>query len=1243
MSSTHDSPLVRPLMRYGCALGAVAAGFLLRLVLTAHVGPGLPTYITFYPPVMFVALVAGFWPGLLATATAGLCADYWLLAPQGLGTSTLVDSIGLAFFLGMGLFMSVVAELYRRNKDKAAAYEKDLALSESREELRRQREWLRVTLTSIGDAVLATDTDGMVTFLNPVAAALTGWTQEQALGQPVQSVFRILNEKTREEAEDIVALVLRRRSVVSLANHTALVARDGREIPIEDSAAPIRDPAGTLAGVVLVFHDVTAKRRAQEELRESEERLRIVADFTYDMESWRSPDQRFRYLSPSCERITGYGREEFLRDPQLYSRIIHPDDRERLAAHFREDQSSPDPRELEFRMVRRDGQVRWMAHVCQPVLDPQGQVLGRRASDRDITDRKRAEEALREERDFTAAVLDTAGALVVVLDREGRITRFNRACEAITGYPAEEALGRVSWDFLIPSEELPGVRQVWAALQAGDFPNRHENHWVAKDGSRRLIEWSNTAIAGARGEVEHVIATGVDITERRLHEVRIARLTKLYRVLSRVNEAIVRTRSEEPLHDEVCRIVSEEGGFPLAWVGQVKERQIEPTASYGPAAAYLEEIRVEVDGELGKGPTGSCIRENRPVVNDDFDMNPHTVPWRESALRFGFRASAAFPLHRRGKAVGAFTLYASEPGVFDEEQVGLLEALCSDVSYALDKIEQERLRTEAEEALRRSEERFRVAQELSLDAFTILKPERDDGGRTVDFRWEYVNPQAGRTLRRSPEELVGKRLLEVLPGNQTVSDLFERYVRVVETGEPHDYELSYESEGVRGWFRNMTVRVGDGIAVYFTDITERKRVEQERQSRIANLNSLLAVSLDVLAAESVSELLDRVADAARVITRARNAIAGLGYRAGQRTLESASLSGGDPSSRAGSAFKIEAGADYLNLIGSRLSLRLTEEELRSHIVGRGIPERRGPLPGVLGASLLGRDGKAQGLIMVGAKEDGEFTEEDELILRQLAHLASVGVQHLQAREALANSRDELEIRVRERTAELQLSEKRLRDLSARLLTAQEEERRRMALEVHDGLSSTLSATKYRIERILAEGGNRSDLQEVASQLSRTIEDSRRLQMALRPSVLDDLGILAALSWLARETVKAYPHIRVERQFELEEEDVPESLKTVIFRVSQEAVNNIAKHSTANAVSLCLQNVDSRIELAVQDNGRGFDVEEASGRTKKGLGLLSMRERTELSGGFFHIASAAGKGTTIRAFWPLSGPAADAEA
>ena len=146
------------------------------------------------------------------------------------------------------------------------------------QELRRQREWLRVILSSIGDAVIATDETSRIAFLNPVAARLIGWEAEEALGQPVGTVFRIINEQTREPGEDIVKNVLDQGCIITLANHAALITRDGREIPIEDSAAPIREADGRISGVVLVFHDVTVKRQAQAALQATEARFKLLSE-----------------------------------------------------------------------------------------------------------------------------------------------------------------------------------------------------------------------------------------------------------------------------------------------------------------------------------------------------------------------------------------------------------------------------------------------------------------------------------------------------------------------------------------------------------------------------------------------------------------------------------------------------------------------------------------------------------------------------------------------------------------------------------------------------------------------------------------------------------------------------------------------------------------------------------------------------------------------------------------------------
>jgi PAS domain S-box-containing protein len=225
---------------------------------------------------------------------------------------------------------------------------------------------------------------------------------------------------------------------------------------------------------------------------------------------------------------------------------------------------------------------------------------------------------------------------------------------------------------------------------------------------------------------------------------------------------------------------------------------------------------------------------------------------------------------------------------------------------------------------------------------------------------------------------------------------------------------------------------------------------------------------------------------------------------------------------------------------------------------------------------------------------------------------------------------------------LRESEKELKLLSKQLLSAEENERKRIARELHDGIGQALSAIKFSVENSLSALRNYSidfdlkALKAIVPMTQKTIEDVRRIVKDLRPSILDDLGILATISWIIREFQTIYADIRIKKDITVEENEITASLKTVIFRILQEALNNIAKHSRADSVDLCLQKSEDKIYLIIADNGIGFDVEQTlfSKPAKRGFGLASMRERAELSEGTFDVKSAKGKGTTVSASWPL---------
>lgn len=228
------------------------------------------------------------------------------------------------------------------------------------------------------------------------------------------------------------------------------------------------------------------------------------------------------------------------------------------------------------------------------------------------------------------------------------------------------------------------------------------------------------------------------------------------------------------------------------------------------------------------------------------------------------------------------------------------------------------------------------------------------------------------------------------------------------------------------------------------------------------------------------------------------------------------------------------------------------------------------------------------------------------------------------------------------------AEEALRENEARLrrliLSAEENERKRIALEIHDVLGSALSAIKYKVEEVLLNFSKEGifnisiskPLETLIPLIQDTIEETRKIQTDLRPLILDDLGILAALSWFCRRFEKVYSDIRIEQAVTIPEEEVPDHLKIILFRITQEAMNNIGKHAKADSVHLGLRKIDGAIEFLIRDNGEGFDPESLSSRenSKSGLGLSSMRERVESSDGSFSIESAKGKGTVVKALWTI---------
>ncbi len=246
----------------------------------------------------------------------------------------------------------------------------------------------------------------------------------------------------------------------------------------------------------------------------------------------------------------------------------------------------------------------------------------------------------------------------------------------------------------------------------------------------------------------------------------------------------------------------------------------------------------------------------------------------------------------------------------------------------------------------------------------------------------------------------------------------------------------------------------------------------------------------------------------------------------------------------------------------------------------------------------------------------------------------------EGRAELEKYSHELEMRVAERTMAIEERNRELKSLSRQLMAAEDNERRRIARDLHDSIGQSLSAIKFHVENALSDigerlhPGDRELVSNLVPMIKSVITDVRRIIRNLRPTILDNLGILAAIEWQCQQFNSVYADIQVEKKLEVADHRVPEGLKTTILRLVQESLNNAGKHSGAGKISISLRRQDGRLILEITDDGCGFEPESGRGaeQTHSSLGLFGMKERAQLSGAAFSIDSVPGRGTQITASW-----------
>jgi PAS domain S-box-containing protein len=543
------------------------------------------------------------------------------------------------------------------------------------------------------------DPDGTFVQINDTELAWLGYTQDELVGK--MKFSDLLTAEGLEVFEQSFFRFKEKGQVRDL--EFQMRRRDGTAMPVLLSATAVKDETGKYLMSRSTVYDLTARKQAEGALEVERQRLVDVLE--------RIPAY-VALISPNCT-IPYVNREFIMRfgDPQ--DRLCH----EFL---FGRDRPCEDCKALEVLKTNTPAIWEWAGpdgntyQRCDyPFADVDGSPLVLEMG-LDISAHKQTEKAVKQSEALLRTILETLPVGVWVCDQNGRIAIGNPAAQKIWAgarYVGLDQYGLYKGWWADTGKRIKSDQWALArAFRRGETSLNEVVEIESFDGARKFILNSAVPIRGANQEITAAIMVNQDITELKAVEEKFKRINRLYSVLSKVNEAIVRLRDLRHLFQEACTILVNEGGFRMAWIGLKDPTSllVKPVAYEGTEEGYLAGIAVSSqDTPQGAGPTGIALREGRHDICSDFALDPRMAPWREEALKRGYRSSMALPLRQDSNTVGTLTIYADKPDFFKDEEIELLEFMAGDLSFAMESMDLDKKRRRAAASLARSEQKLR--------------------------------------------------------------------------------------------------------------------------------------------------------------------------------------------------------------------------------------------------------------------------------------------------------------------------------------------------------------------------------------------------------------------------------------------------------------------------------------------------------------------------------------------------------
>jgi PAS domain S-box-containing protein/putative nucleotidyltransferase with HDIG domain len=607
---------------------------------------------------------------------------------------------------------------------------------------------------------------------------------------------------------------------------------EGRVRWVNDVTQPIRDANGSVLRYQCVLSDVTEQREGAEALRHSQARLNLAVEAS-DAALWdveldpgdpAPPDAI--HLSDRHKAIIGFSPDELPSSRSAWFSRIPPAHRERVEqavrAHLEGRTGHVD---IQYPVRHRDGSLRWIHSHGRAQRDEAGRPVRLTGIDHDITEHRQAEAALRasEER-YTALfrqMLDAFALHEIILDAEGkardyRFLEVNPAFERMTGLSADAVVGRTVLEIL-PDTEPDWIERYAEVVRTGEA--------IAFERYSRALD-RHFNVQAYRPRAGQFATLFLDTTERVQAEAALARKNRALTVLSECNTALVYARSEQGLVEEICRVITDAGGYPLAWVGYREpgpEQRVRTVAAAGAGIGYMQGMQVGWgEDPLGEGPTGTAIRTGEPVISHDLSRDQGYAPWSAAAREQGFGSCIALPLNLEDQTIGNLTIFATEPEAFAPEEQALLVEMSYDLAFGIRALRERASREAAVQALEASEQRLSTIIEKNADAILVTD---------LEGRVRFANPAAAHLLGRETTALLGQPFA-VPPGEH-----------------PNEIEI-VRPDGTRvpAELRNVNTHWGGQPAHLLTllDLSERHRLEEERLAGARHLQAVLMQTIEAV-------------------------------------------------------------------------------------------------------------------------------------------------------------------------------------------------------------------------------------------------------------------------------------------------------------------------------------------------------------------------------------------------------------